>query len=98
MLIIEGLTKRYQQDVVLQDVSLEVARGDVAVLIGASGSGKTTLLRCVNALEYPDKGSIIIDGESLGEHRPDGSFVPLKERLTAKIRARVGFVFQRFNL
>lgn len=98
MLIIEALTKRYQQDVVLKGVSLEVAKGEVAVMIGASGSGKTTLLRCINALEYPDRGSIIIDGVSLGEHRADGSFAPLKEHLTAKIRSRIGFVFQRFNL
>ncbi len=98
MLKIEGLKKRYRHDEVLKGVSLEVRRGDVAVLLGASGSGKTTLLRCVNALEFPDEGRIFVDGQPLGDHRPDGSFVPLAENITAKRRSQIGFVFQRFNL
>jgi polar amino acid transport system ATP-binding protein len=98
MLSIEGLVKRFQQDVVLNGISLEITRGEVAVLMGASGSGKTTLLRCVNALEVPDRGAISIDGQPLGKTRQDGSFAPHKERVTAQIRAKIGFVFQRFNL
>ena len=98
MLKIEGLKKRYQSETVLKGISLEVARGDVAVLMGASGSGKTTLLRCVNALEIPDEGRITIDGQPLGDIDSSGAFIPRSEAETARLRSRIGFVFQRFNL
>ena len=73
---------------VLQDIDLEVARGEVVVVIGPSGSGKSTLCRTINRLETIDKGDIRIDGEPL----------PQEGKALARHRADVGMVFQSFNL
>ncbi|MDQ4029917.1 MAG: amino acid ABC transporter ATP-binding protein [Actinomycetota bacterium] len=85
----EGLHKRYGADEVLRGVSLELARGQVKVVIGPSGSGKSTLLRCLALLEPVDAGAI-----ELGATRVDG----LRERDAARHRSEIGMVFQRFNL
>ncbi|MGC9523591.1 MAG: amino acid ABC transporter ATP-binding protein [Anaerolineae bacterium] len=85
---IENLFKRFGDVEAVRGVSLEVARGEVVVIIGPSGSGKSTLLRCVNHLEVPDGGMIIIDGVELTPN----------ERQINRIRAEVGMVFQQFNL
>ncbi len=73
---------------VLQDINLEVAKGEVVVIVGPSGSGKSTLCRTINRLETIDSGSITIDGEEL----------PEEGRALARLRADVGMVFQSFNL
>lgn len=73
---------------VLQDINLEVKRGEVLVVIGPSGSGKSTLCRTINRLEPIDSGSITLDGESL----------PEEGRALARLRSDVGMVFQSFNL
>jgi ABC-type polar amino acid transport system ATPase subunit len=73
---------------VLDDLSLEVARGEVVVVIGPSGSGKSTLLRCLNFLEPVQSGEIWIDGVRLDHHRTN----------IRQVRAEVGLVFQSFNL
>jgi glutamate transport system ATP-binding protein len=72
----------------LRDINLEVARGEVVVVIGPSGSGKSTLCRCINRLETITSGEILIDGVPL----------PPEGRALAKLRAEVGMVFQSFNL
>lgn len=86
---VRNLSKTYHHGklVALDDVSLDVPQGQVAVIIGPSGSGKSTLLRCLNYLEVPDSGEVVIDGITLDK----------TEHLNA-VRAEIGMVFQQFNL
>ncbi|NEA22315.1 amino acid ABC transporter ATP-binding protein [Actinomadura bangladeshensis] len=88
MIEVRGLSKRFGGHTALHDVDLDVAHGEVVVVIGPSGSGKSTLCRCLNRLETPDEGVIRIDGEEL----------PAEGRALARLRADVGMVFQSFNL
>ncbi|WP_282286149.1 L-cystine ABC transporter ATP-binding protein TcyN [Pseudomonas sp. PS02302] len=94
MIEVQGLSKSFQQQTVLQAIDLQVAQGEVVAIIGPSGSGKTTLLRCLNLLETPDAGSI-----RLGELLIDASR-PLKAQqgTIRQLRQSMGFVFQNFNL
>jgi polar amino acid transport system ATP-binding protein len=85
---LEDLHKYFGQIEAVKGVDLEVRRGEVVVIIGPSGSGKSTILRCINHLEVPTAGSVVIDGEKLGEKSVDLN----------QIRAEVGMVFQQFNL
>lgn len=82
VLRLENVRKSFGDNVVLRDVSLDVAASECVVLIGASGSGKSTLLRCVNLLERVD------DGEDITDPRVDAD----------RVRARIGIVFQAYNL
>jgi polar amino acid transport system ATP-binding protein len=95
---IRDLKKNFGAVRVLDGVDLDVARGEVVVVIGASGSGKTTLLRCINALEHYDDGSIMVDGVEVGFRQAGGGRRPRGERELAAIRADIGMVFQLFNL
>jgi polar amino acid transport system ATP-binding protein len=85
---IEAVTKTFGKTKALQGVSTTVKRGEVLVIIGPSGSGKSTLLRCINVLEHPDSGSIIVDGIHVMHKRTNIN----------DVRAEVGMVFQQFNL
>ena len=85
---IESVSKQFGKLRALDDVSLEVDRGEVMMIIGPSGSGKSTLLRCINHLEVPDEGRVIVDGVEVNEERGNINAV----------RAEVGMVFQRFEL
>jgi polar amino acid transport system ATP-binding protein len=85
---VSGLTKRFGDNVVLRDVDLTVDQHQVVCLIGASGSGKSTLLRCLNLLETPEAGTIVIDGQTVTNGRVDVN----------ALRRRIGIVFQSFNL
>jgi polar amino acid transport system ATP-binding protein len=87
IIIIEHMRKTFGRVVAIQDVSLQVMPGEVVVIIGPSGSGKSTLLRCINHLEKPDSGRIVVDGIPLDK----------AENINA-VRAEVGMVFQSFNL
>ena len=84
---------------VLKGVSLTVGSGEVLSILGASGSGKSTLLRCINLLEQPDHGDIVIDGEALGWHQGrHGQRKPRDRQQLRRMRAEIGMVFQSFNL
>jgi polar amino acid transport system ATP-binding protein len=83
---------------VLQDVSLQVKRQEVVVILGPSGSGKTTFIRCVNHLEKIQSGRIFVNGHLIGYREVEGKLVEDKEANIAKQRQEIGMVFQRFNL
>src|SRR6266481_5561685 len=94
----EQIVKRFGQLTVLNGVDLSVKRGQVVVIIGPSGSGKTTLLRCINHLEKIDDGRIYIEGQLIGYRVQKGRLVEDSDANIARVRAQIGFVFQRFNL
>lgn len=89
MIEASNVTKRFGSLEVFKDISVNVKKGEVLVIIGPSGSGKSTFLRCLNHLEEIDGGHIIIEGEKL-----DGS----DKKLIRKITTKMGMVFQNFNL
>lgn len=95
---VEGLTKSFGYNQILNGIDLEVAAGEVVSIIGPSGSGKTTILRCLNLLERPDGGRIEIDGQMLCEDGANGRINFAGKSEIRKIREEVGMVFQRFNL
>lgn len=85
---VTNLKKNFGKLEVLKDISLDVAEGEVVVLLGPSGSGKSTLLRCLNQLETATSGQIIIDGHDVTDRHTDIN----------KVRENIGMVFQHFNL
>lgn len=93
MIAIKNISKTFYQKKqyfkALDDVSLEVEKGDIVGVIGFSGAGKSTLIRSVNLLEKPDEGQIIVNGKDL---------VKLNNRELAKERKKIGMIFQHFNL
>jgi polar amino acid transport system ATP-binding protein len=97
--VVEDLHKSFGELEVLKGVSLEAREGDVVSMIGASGSGKSTFLRCINFLEMPTKGRIVVTGEevALAPNR-DGNLHPSDRRQLERIRTKLGMVFQSFNL
>lgn len=94
----EKIVKRFGPLTVLNKIDFTVKYGQVVVIIGPSGSGKTTLLRCINHLEKIDDGRIYVDGELVGYRIVNGKPVEDSETNIARMRSKVGFVFQRFNL
>jgi polar amino acid transport system ATP-binding protein len=98
LLRIVGLHKRFGALDVLQGIDLEVWPGEKLSVIGPSGSGKTTLLRCINWLERPSDGAILINDQPIGETWSGGRRVEMRDGELARMRARIGMVFQRFNL
>ncbi|EFR41893.1 ABC transporter, ATP-binding protein [Selenomonas sp. oral taxon 137 str. F0430] len=87
MIEIKGLRKSFGKDEVLKGIDLSIDEKEVVVIIGPSGSGKSTLLRCMNHLEEPTVGEVVVDGITLSS-----------EANINKVREEVGMVFQRFNL
>ena len=96
--VIDRIIKRFDAKLVLDTVSLEVPAGQVCAIIGPSGSGKSTLLRCINQLERMDSGTVRVGGELMGYRLRGGRLHEMSERQVARQRARVGMVFQGFNL
>lgn len=88
MIKIEYLKKSFNDNIVLHDVNLQIKKGECVCVIGPSGSGKSTLLRCINLLEYPEEGSIEVDGENILDPKTQ----------IDEYRKKVGMVFQHFNL
>lgn len=88
MLEVKKLKKRFGSNVVLNDISFNVSKGDIISIVGSSGSGKSTLLRCLNLIEKPSSGDIIFEGTSLVGKKADLSL----------LRQKMGMVFQQFNL
>ena len=93
---VKNVSKQFDNVEVLRDINLTVEKGTVVSILGSSGSGKSTLLRCMNWLEQPDRGEIHIGGQWLGIDEQRGR--AMSHRQLAKIRERVGMVFQSFNL
>jgi len=99
LLQVENIHKRFGGNEVLKGVSLSARTGDVISILGSSGSGKSTFLRCINYLETPDLGRVVLGGEEiLTKTAKGGKTIPADHRQLARIRARIGFVFQSFNL
>lgn len=99
LLMVEDIHKRFGANEVLKGVSLEARAGDVISLIGSSGSGKSTLLRCINLLEKPNTGRIVLAGEEL-QLRADrhGELQAVNPAQLQRLRTRLAMVFQHFNL
>ncbi len=98
VLSVSNLHKRFGSNEVLKGIDLEAHRGDVIALLGASGSGKSTLLRCMNMLEVPNEGRIVVHGEELRMKPTPGGQKPVDRRQVDRIRSRLSMVFQQFNL
>ena len=89
MIKVEHIVKEFNSLKAVNDVSLEIKKGEIVCLIGPSGSGKSTVLRCINGLEKPESGKIYVSGELFDEND--------KENYT-RLKSKMGFVFQHFNL
>ena len=93
------LHKRYGEHEVLKGVSLQANAGDVISIIGSSGSGKSTFLRCINFLEKPSEGSIVVNGQTINLVRDkDGQLKVADKNQLRLLRTRLTMVFQHFNL
>ena len=88
ILKVKGITKRFDDIVVFENLSLTVKKGEVVVIVGPSGCGKSTFLRCLNALENIQEGEITLDDENIDQNRKDIS----------RIREKIGMVFQSYDL
>jgi polar amino acid transport system ATP-binding protein len=95
---IHNATKAYGDKRVLRGIDLTVERGTVTAILGPSGSGKSTLLRAINHLEKLDEGFVSVGGELIGVRLHGERLKELRERDILRQRARIGFVFQNFNL
>ncbi|HDR8859647.1 TPA: ABC transporter ATP-binding protein [Burkholderia territorii] len=98
-LFVDDLHKRYGDNEVLKGVSLKANSGDVISVIGSSGSGKSTMLRCINFLEQPNSGRIVVDGEEV-RTMPDktGALRAADSKQLQRVRTKLSMVFQHFNL
>jgi ABC-type polar amino acid transport system ATPase subunit len=98
LLAIRGLSKIFGQIPVVDRVDLSITPGEIVMVIGPSGAGKSTLLRCVNRIEIPSEGHVMLDGINMAGEMRGGRLVPDRPTTTARKRRHIGMVFQRFNL
>ena len=92
------LHKSFGEVEVIRGVSLSAHKGDVISILGASGSGKSTFLRCINLLEIPSAGEVYVTGEKIRMTTRSGNYMPEDIHQVERLRARLGMVFQSFNL
>ncbi|WP_026621565.1 octopine/nopaline transport system ATP-binding protein (plasmid) [Ensifer sp. WSM1721] len=98
-LIVRDIRKSFGALEVLKGISLEACKGDVIAILGSSGSGKSTFLRCINLLETPDSGEIMVGGEQVSMRIDKrGQPMPSSRRQVGRLRVELGMVFQSFNL
>ncbi|RDB43072.1 ATP-binding cassette domain-containing protein [Halomonas sp. DQ26W] len=95
---VRNIKKRFGDTEVLKGLSLQARKGDVITLIGASGSGKSTFLRCMNLLEQPDEGDLIVHGETVQFKQTRHGREPADWKQVVRMRAKLSMVFQSFNL
>ncbi len=98
LLQIHALSKIFGEIPVVDRVDLTVMQSEIVMIVGPSGAGKSTLLRCVNRIETPSEGDILLDGVNMAGELRNGRLVPDRPTVTARKRRRIGMVFQRFNL
>lgn len=98
MIFAENVHKSFGSVEVLRGIDMEVAKGEVACIVGPSGSGKSTFLRCINHLETIDAGVLRVDGDFIGYREAGGALHELNDREVSLQRQGIGMVFQRFNL
>jgi histidine transport system ATP-binding protein len=99
-LFVDALHKQYGDHEVLKGVSLQANAGDVISVIGSSGSGKSTMLRCINFLEQPNSGRIVVDGEEVQTRKNarTGALQAADPKQLQRVRTKLAMVFQHFNL
>ncbi|GHE21700.1 ABC transporter ATP-binding protein [Halomonas urumqiensis] len=95
---VRNIKKRFGDTEVLKGLSLTAQKGDVITLIGASGSGKSTFLRCMNLLEQPDEGELVVHGEQILFKETSKGREPADWKQVVRMRAKLSMVFQGFNL
>jgi polar amino acid transport system ATP-binding protein len=98
MVRLEGVTKAFGDNTVLDKLDLQVAPGERIVIVGPSGSGKTTILRVIMTLDHPDSGLVWIGGQCLYHERRGEEFVKASQAHIREVRGQAGMVFQHFNL
>ncbi|MBP1887392.1 ectoine/hydroxyectoine ABC transporter ATP-binding protein EhuA [Sinorhizobium mexicanum] len=98
MVRFENVSKRYGALTVLDNLNLDIGRGEKVSIIGPSGSGKTTVLRMLMTLEAINDGVLWVDGEPMTHMMQNGKLVPATTKHIRRIRAKIGMVFQSFNL
>ncbi len=97
-LIAENIHKSFGDNVVLKGISIKAEKGDVISMIGSSGSGKSTFLRCINLLEVPDQGRVVLGNNEINLQPGHKGLQSLKRRQVEQLRTGLGMVFQNFNL
>jgi len=99
-LFVDAIHKKYGDHEVLKGVSLKANAGDVISVIGSSGSGKSTMLRCINFLEQPNAGRIVVDGEEVATRadKRTGALHAADAKQLQRVRTKLSMVFQHFNL